>query len=108
EPAQGLADRSASDGEDAAEVRLDQNSQGVASQVRRQPATGGADPALETEGHRPATRTDAALLDRAHARFPDGSQHVCFGDRSLPDITEHSVIGFCDQRVDRTYVLVAR
>src|SRR5262249_51564938 len=91
----------------AAEVRLDQNAQGVPPQVRRQPATGGSDPTPETEGHRPPTSTDASPPHWARARLANGSPHLCFRGRPSPDITEPSRIGFGDQRVDRTHVLVA-
>src|SRR5205823_5019959 len=70
-----LANRSAGNGEDAAEIRLHQNTYGVPTEFGRQAARGGTDTAFETEGHGSSARADRALVDGAAFGAFDGCEY---------------------------------
>ena len=102
-----LVEGHAPDGQDAAEVRLDEDAHRVAAPARGQPARGGPDAALVVEAGRARARADHALGDGSARGGPDGLENVGLGDVAAPDVAEPAVVRLSDDRVDRRDLLIS-
>src|ERR1019366_6666710 len=67
-------------------IGLNENSDCVPAQLRRQVARGGSNAALEREGFCSGTCTDRAFLDRPSLGTLDGGEHVLPRDVPSPDV----------------------
>src|SRR5687768_8124051 len=104
---QCLADGNAVDLERAAEVALHERADRVSAQLGRQDAGGRADPAFESEAHRPRPGADAPFLDRAGPRITDGCLNMGSIDVPPADVVQPAVVRLTDERVHRSYRFVA-
>ena len=104
--AEFLADWGAGDGEDAAEIGLHKDTDGVSAEIGREVARGGADAAFPAEGDRAGACADGAFFCRAALGVFYGGEDVVGGDVAAADVAEVSVIGFADYRVDGQHIFV--
>src|SRR5438445_4766323 len=100
-------DRDPLDTQVATEIRLDQDADGPAAELRGKFAARRADPAFPPERDGAPPRADGAFGDRSLGRTANRAEHVGFGDRPGADVVQKAVIGLADDRIRRADIFVA-
>ena len=103
-----LVEGHAADGQDAAEVRLDQDPDREAAAAFRQAARGRADAALVIEARRSRAGADRPFGDRPSGSGPDGLEDVGLRDVPAADVVEPAVVRLAHDGIDRSDLLVSR
>ena len=93
--------------EDAAEVRLDEDTQRVGAEALREAPRRRPDAALPAEGRRARARADRALRDRAAGRRPDRGEDVLAPQGKRADVVQATVVRLAHDRVHRAHGLAA-
>jgi hypothetical protein len=104
--AEFLADGSARDGEDAAEIGLHEDADGVSTEIGREVARGGADAAFPAEGDRSGACADSAFFYGSWLSVFYSGEDVVRCDVAAANVAEVSVIGFADNRIDGQHIFV--
>jgi hypothetical protein len=107
-PSEPLADASAVDRENPAEVGLDERSDRVSAKLSGKNARGGSDSSLPTQSRRARAGADASFGHRSFLRRFNGRDDVFGGHPSRADVVQAAIVGLPDNRVDRTHAFIAR